>query len=197
MLGAFVLVDLYFFGCDLLTSAFPNGSGAEVVAMLMSGPLAPFFWIEIVGCALLRRGVLRAEAAHEPVHRGRIVAGHRRYFLQARAVAGGRLPDSESSTMQGPQLPIRLRDGNPVWPVPTRAWCTGRRRLNSASCWAWLPWAYSCSLSGLKYLPLRSGSRENGRSELFSRFPAGSAGRGLSPLRNCGKGEPWFKGKLP
>ena len=52
MLGAFVLVDLYFFGCDLLPSAFPGGSGAEVAAMLTSGPLAPFFWVEVVGCAL-------------------------------------------------------------------------------------------------------------------------------------------------
>ncbi len=52
LLGAFVMVDLYFFGCDLLTSAFPGGSGAEVVAMLTSGPLAPFFWVEIVGCTL-------------------------------------------------------------------------------------------------------------------------------------------------
>ena len=52
MLGAFVLVDLYFFGCDLLTSAFPGGSGAEVVAMLTTGALAPFFWGEIVGCAV-------------------------------------------------------------------------------------------------------------------------------------------------
>ena len=52
MLGAFVLVDLYFFGCDLLTSAFPEGSGAEVVAMLTTGSLAPFFWVEIIGCAL-------------------------------------------------------------------------------------------------------------------------------------------------
>ena len=52
LLGAFVCVDLYFFGCDLLTSAFPGGSGAEVVGMLVSGPLAPFFWVEIVGCAL-------------------------------------------------------------------------------------------------------------------------------------------------
>lgn len=52
MLGAFVCVDLYFFGCDLLTSAFPGGSGAEVVSMLVTGPLAPFFWVEIVGCAL-------------------------------------------------------------------------------------------------------------------------------------------------
>ncbi|MEG0322697.1 MAG: NrfD/PsrC family molybdoenzyme membrane anchor subunit [Raoultibacter sp.] len=52
MLGAFIVVDLYFFGCDLLTSAFPGSSGAEVVAMLTSGPLAPFFWVEIIGCAL-------------------------------------------------------------------------------------------------------------------------------------------------
>ena len=52
LLGAFVLVDLYFFGCDLLTEAFPGGSGAEVVAMLTTGPLAPFFWVEVVGCTL-------------------------------------------------------------------------------------------------------------------------------------------------
>lgn len=52
MLGAFVLVDLYFFACDLLTSAFPGGSGSEVVAMLTTGALAPFFWVEVVGCAL-------------------------------------------------------------------------------------------------------------------------------------------------
>ena len=51
LLGAFVLVDLYFFGCDLLTEAFPGGSGAEVVSMLVSGPLAPWFWTEIAGCA--------------------------------------------------------------------------------------------------------------------------------------------------
>ena len=51
LLGAFVMVDLYFFGCDLLTEAFPGGSGAEVVAMLVSGPLAPWFWTEIAGCA--------------------------------------------------------------------------------------------------------------------------------------------------
>ena len=52
LLGAFVLVDLSFFGCDLLTEAFPGGSGAEVVAMLTAGPLVPYFWTEVVGCAL-------------------------------------------------------------------------------------------------------------------------------------------------
>ena len=31
MLGAFVVVDLYFFGCDLLTAGFPGGSGSEIV----------------------------------------------------------------------------------------------------------------------------------------------------------------------
>ena len=52
LLGAFVMVDLYFFGCDLLTEAFPMGSGLEVVQMLVAGPLAPFFWIEVLGCAV-------------------------------------------------------------------------------------------------------------------------------------------------
>lgn len=52
LLGAFVCVDLYFFGCDLLTEAFPAASGAEVVQMLVAGPLAPFFWIEVLGCAV-------------------------------------------------------------------------------------------------------------------------------------------------
>jgi molybdopterin-containing oxidoreductase family membrane subunit len=46
-LGIFTAVDLYFFGCDLLTSGFPGGDGASIVAMLMTGPLAPFFWAEI------------------------------------------------------------------------------------------------------------------------------------------------------
>lgn len=52
LLGAFVMVDLYFFGCDLLNEAFPGGSGVEVVAMLTTGPLAPYFWTEIIGCAI-------------------------------------------------------------------------------------------------------------------------------------------------
>lgn len=52
MLGAFVCVDLYFFGCDLLTEAFPNGGGMEIVTMLTSGPLAPFFWVEVIGCVV-------------------------------------------------------------------------------------------------------------------------------------------------
>lgn len=52
LLGVFVCVDLYFFGCDLLTEGFPGGHGAEIVSMLTAGPLAPFFWVEVVGCIL-------------------------------------------------------------------------------------------------------------------------------------------------
>lgn len=48
LLGAFLCVDLYFYACDLLTEAFPAASGTMVVDMLVAGPLAPFFWIEII-----------------------------------------------------------------------------------------------------------------------------------------------------
>ena len=43
LLGAFICVDLYFFGCDVLTAGYPQGSGAEMVQMLTAGPLAAFF----------------------------------------------------------------------------------------------------------------------------------------------------------
>ena len=53
LLGTFMAVDLYFFACDLLTTGFPGGSGTEVVAMLGTGPLAGFFWAELVFGALV------------------------------------------------------------------------------------------------------------------------------------------------
>lgn len=46
MLGVFVLVDLYFFACDLITSGYFGQS--DVVQMLISGQLAPFFWAQII-----------------------------------------------------------------------------------------------------------------------------------------------------
>jgi molybdopterin-containing oxidoreductase family membrane subunit len=52
LLGIFVAIDLYFFACDLLTTGFVGGEGAKIVAMLTSGPLAGFFWTEIVCGAL-------------------------------------------------------------------------------------------------------------------------------------------------
>ncbi len=48
LLGTFIVVDLFFLGCELLTAGFPMGSGAEVVAMLTTGALAPFFWAEVI-----------------------------------------------------------------------------------------------------------------------------------------------------
>ena len=51
-MGVCILIDLYFFGCDLLTAGFPQGEGLEVVEMLVSGPLAPFFWTEVIGCVI-------------------------------------------------------------------------------------------------------------------------------------------------
>jgi molybdopterin-containing oxidoreductase family membrane subunit len=48
LLGVFTAVDLYFFACDLLTSGFPGGAGGEIVAMLTTGSLAPFFWAEML-----------------------------------------------------------------------------------------------------------------------------------------------------
>jgi molybdopterin-containing oxidoreductase family membrane subunit len=52
LLGVFTAVDLYFFACDLLTTGFPAAGGGEVVAMLVSGPLAAFFWCEVVAGVL-------------------------------------------------------------------------------------------------------------------------------------------------
>jgi molybdopterin-containing oxidoreductase family membrane subunit len=52
LLGVFTAVDLYFFACDLLTSGFPGGEGGNVVAMLTTGPLAAFFWCEIVAAII-------------------------------------------------------------------------------------------------------------------------------------------------
>jgi molybdopterin-containing oxidoreductase family membrane subunit len=51
MLAVFVLVDLYFFACDLLTSGY-FGAGSDVVEMLTTGALAPFFWSQIICMAI-------------------------------------------------------------------------------------------------------------------------------------------------
>lgn len=48
LLGVFLCIDLYFYACDLLTAGFPGAEGADMVAMLTTGPLAGFFWAEIL-----------------------------------------------------------------------------------------------------------------------------------------------------
>lgn len=50
LLGIFVAVDLYFFACELLTEGFPGGEGLHMVQILTTGALAPFFWLEVIGC---------------------------------------------------------------------------------------------------------------------------------------------------
>lgn len=49
LMGAFVLVDLLFFVCDLVTEAF---GGSAIAPAMLSGQLAPFFWIQIAGYAV-------------------------------------------------------------------------------------------------------------------------------------------------
>jgi len=49
-LGVFVVIDLYFFACELLTSAFPGVGGAA--SLLVTGPLAVFFWGEVLFCVV-------------------------------------------------------------------------------------------------------------------------------------------------
>lgn len=52
LMGAFVVVDLYCFACDLMTAGFPGGDGTQIVSTLLTGTLAPFFWTEVVACVL-------------------------------------------------------------------------------------------------------------------------------------------------
>lgn len=73
LLGVFVLVDVYFLGCDVLTSAYGNDDGREIASMMLTGSLAPFFWTEVLGglvCAAIcfvpqwrKRGALACAAA--------------------------------------------------------------------------------------------------------------------------------------
>ncbi|MDR0515390.1 MAG: polysulfide reductase NrfD [Coriobacteriaceae bacterium] len=51
LLGVFTAVDLYFLACDLLTLGFPGASGADMVGILATGALAPFFWVEVAAGA--------------------------------------------------------------------------------------------------------------------------------------------------
>ena len=53
LLAVFVAVDAFFIGCEVLTMAYPGASGAEELALMTSGPTAPFFWFEVVGGLLV------------------------------------------------------------------------------------------------------------------------------------------------
>ena len=51
LLATCIAVDAYFIGCEVLTMAYPGGGGAQTLALMTSGPTAPFFWFEVV-CGL-------------------------------------------------------------------------------------------------------------------------------------------------
>ena len=120
LLGAFVLVDLYFFGCDLLTAGFPAGSGLEVVQMLVSGPLAPHFWVEIVGCAacavicltpaLRRNGLLVAASLLA-------IAGI--FCKRVQLLVGGF--QISNLDLPGPLTAMQHTPGTPAWRASTGA----------------------------------------------------------------------------
>lgn len=52
LLATCIAVDAYFIGCEVLTMAYPGAEGAQTLALMTSGPTAPFFWFEIV-CGLV------------------------------------------------------------------------------------------------------------------------------------------------
>jgi len=52
LLAVFVAVDAFMVGCELLTMAYPGGTSGEYLALLATGPTAPFFWFEII-CGLI------------------------------------------------------------------------------------------------------------------------------------------------
>ncbi len=154
LLGAFVVVDLYFFGCDLLTEAFPGGEGLAVVEMLVSGPLAPFFWGEVVLCVAAAVVCFTPSLRTTPL----LVAASAAAVLailckRVQLLVGGfQLP---SLDLAGPVTPMTVTSwesgmagayqGMVYWPAPIE-WgvCAGVVAL-----------AVLVFLLGLKFLPLR------------------------------------------
>lgn len=48
LLATCIAIDGFLVFCELLTMGYPGGSEAEHLALLMTGPTAPFFWGELV-----------------------------------------------------------------------------------------------------------------------------------------------------
>ncbi|WP_283171259.1 NrfD/PsrC family molybdoenzyme membrane anchor subunit [Curtanaerobium respiraculi] len=53
LLCVFIAVDGYMVGCEILTMAYPGGSYGDYLAMLATGPTAPFFWFEIIAGVII------------------------------------------------------------------------------------------------------------------------------------------------
>lgn len=51
LLATCIAIDAFLVFCEVLTMGYPGAAGAETLAVMVTGPTAPFFWIEIV-CGL-------------------------------------------------------------------------------------------------------------------------------------------------
>ena len=86
LLATCIAVDGYFIFCELLTMGYPGAAGAETLALMMSGPTAPFFWFEIVG-GLVIPFCLLVFAKNRANCGGRLGAGGAGRAVQARVAA--------------------------------------------------------------------------------------------------------------
>ena len=143
MLAVFVLVDLYFYACDLLTSGYFGGEGAEVVAMLTSGALSPVFWTQValmaVSVAILVVPKLRTTSG---VVAASVLAILGVFCKRLQIFVGGfQIPEPRCQALP---RSMPLPTGRPGLPAPIRAWSMLRNRSNSASRSACSPCAF-CS----------------------------------------------------
>ncbi len=53
LLATCIAIDGFLIFCEVITMAYPGAAGAETLAVMASGPTAPFFWAEVVGGLLV------------------------------------------------------------------------------------------------------------------------------------------------
>ena len=151
MLAVFVLVDLYFYACDLLTSGYFGGEG---VAMLTSGALSPVFWTQV---ALMAVSVAILVVPRLRTTPGVVVAS----VLAILGVFCKRL----QILVGGFQIPNLPYDG-PMTSMTVTSWQNGMAGAYQGMVYAPQPIEFGVTLGvlamcvlflllGLKYLPLK------------------------------------------
>ena len=154
MLAVFVLVDLYFYACDLLTSGYFGGEGTEVVAMLTSGALSPVFWTQVALMAVSVAILVVPKLRTTP---GVVVAS----VLAILGVFCKRL----QILVGGFQIPNLPYDG-PMTSMTVTSWQNGMAGAYQGMVYAPQPIEFGVTLGvlamcvlflllGLKYLPLK------------------------------------------
>lgn len=120
--------------------------------MLATGPFAPFFWVEVVGCALCAAVCFTPKLRNGPARRGRQPAGHTASSASAQLLVGGfQIPNLDYA---GPMTQYTVTDwatgmtgayqGMVYWPTPIEFASPGVVGLGAL-----------LLLLGLKYLPLK------------------------------------------